>query len=128
MDTTGAIRTFDRDGKTYVEVTNYQKMHEAVGKLLAELMRIKAEGDYNAIKNLVNKYAVHFDPKLRDQMIARYKKLDIPTYWAGVNPRLTAGVAGGKVTTVTMTYPANPIRQYIAYGSMYDTGLTAPSR
>jgi dipeptidyl-peptidase-3 len=128
METTGAIRMFDRNGKTYVEVTDYQKMHEGVGKLLAELMRIKAEGDYNAIKTLVNKYAVHFDPKLRDQVIARYKKLDIPTYWAGVNPQLTAAFAGGKVTSVTMTYPGNPISQYIGYGSMYDTGLAVPSR
>ena len=54
---------FDRDGKTYVEVIDYKKMHEGVGELLAEIMRIKAEGDYNAIKALVDKYGVHFDPK-----------------------------------------------------------------
>src|SRR6185437_6618531 len=77
----GAIRQFDRDRKTYIEVTDYQKMHQGVGMLLAELMRIKAEGDYDAIKALVNKYAVHFDPALRDQIVACYQKLDIPTYW-----------------------------------------------
>jgi dipeptidyl-peptidase-3 len=128
IDTTAAIRVFERNGKTYVEVTDYQKMHGAVGKLLAELMRIKAEGDYNAIKTLVNKYGVHFDPKVRDQVIARYKKLDIPTYWAGVNPQLTASLLGRKVTSVTMTYPQDPVRQYVGYGSMYDSGLVAPTR
>ena len=92
MDKTGAIRMFDRDGKTYVEVTDYKKMHEGVGELLAEIMRIKAEGDYNAIKALVDKYGVHFDPKVRDQVVARYKTLDLPTDWAGINPLLTAKV------------------------------------
>ena len=58
-------------------------------QLLAELMRIKAEGDYAAIKTLVDKYGVRFDPKLRDQVVARYKKLNLPSYWAGVNAKLT---------------------------------------
>ena len=63
MDKTGAIEQFERDGKTYIRVTDYPKMREGVGQLLAELMRIKAEGDYAAIKALVDKYGVHFDPK-----------------------------------------------------------------
>ena len=70
MDKTGAIRMFDRDGKTYVEVTDYQKMKQGVGMLLTELMRTKAEGDYAALKALIDKYGVHFDPKLRDQVVA----------------------------------------------------------
>jgi len=117
MDTTGAIRMFDREGKTYVMVTDYQKMHEGVGRLLAELMRIKAEGDYDAIRALVNKYGVHFDPKLRDQVVARYRKLDIPTYWAGVNPWLS------KAASVEISYPADPVRQYLRYGAMFDKAL-----
>ena len=67
-------------------------MRQGVGQLLAELMRIKAEGDYDAIKALVDKYGVHFDPALRDQVVARYKKLDLPTYWAGINPRADGDV------------------------------------
>ena len=81
----GAIRQFDRDGKTYIEVTDYKKMREGVGMLLAELMRCKAEGDYSALKALMDRYGVHFDPKLRDQVVERYRKLNLPTYWAGVN-------------------------------------------
>jgi dipeptidyl-peptidase-3 len=81
-------------------------------------MRIKAEGDYSAIKALVDKYAVHFDPALRDQVVARYKKLNLPTYFAGVNPMLTSNA--GKIE---MSYPRDPVKQYLFYGSMYDEGL-----
>ena len=65
----------ERNGKTYIMVKDYDKMRQGVGMLLAELMRIKAEGDYDAIKALVDQYGVHFDPTLRDQVVARYKKL-----------------------------------------------------
>ncbi len=82
-----SIEQFTRDGKNYVRVSDYQKMRQGVGMLLAELMRIKAEGDYDAIKALVDKYGVHFDPAVRDQVLARYQKLNLPTYFAGVNAR-----------------------------------------
>ena len=74
----GAIEQFTRDGKAYVRVADYQKMRQGVGMLLAELMRIKAEGDYDAIKALVDKYGVHFDPALRDQVLARYQEAQPP--------------------------------------------------
>jgi dipeptidyl-peptidase-3 len=129
MDTSGAIKMITSHGKTYVMVVDYKSMHEAVGKLLAELMRIKAEGDYDAIKILVNKYGVHFDPKLRDQVIARYKTLDIPSYWAGINPQLTAAFGkDGAVTGVDIAYPKDAVRQYVLYGSMYDAGLRPPAK
>ena len=93
--------------------------------LLRELMRIKAEGDYAAIKTLVDKYGVHFDTSLRDQVVTRFKALDLPTYWAGVNPLLTAQFdAGGAVTSVRVTYPRDPVAQYLRYASMYDAGLS----
>jgi dipeptidyl-peptidase-3 len=105
-------------------VDDYEKMHQAVGKLLAELMRIKAEGDYEAIKALVDKYGVHFDPKLRDQVVARYKTLDIPAYWGGINPELTATFGkDGRLTGVDIVYSRNALRQYLLYGSMFDSGL-----
>jgi dipeptidyl-peptidase III len=120
----GAITQFNRNGKTYIEVQDYQKMHQGVGMLLAELMRIKAEGDYDAIKALVNKYAVHFDPALRDQIVARYQKLDIPTYWGGINAKLTAEFGkDGRIQKVDLSYPG-VVEQYLDYGSMYDNGLT----
>jgi dipeptidyl-peptidase-3 len=123
-DRTGAIEQFDRDGKTYVRVKDYQQMREGVGQLLGELMRIKAEGDYDAIKALIDKYGVHFDPKLRDQVVARYKQLNLPTYWAGINPELTADLdTNGKVTSVRLAYPRDAVRQYLRYARMYAPSL-----
>ena len=127
-DKTGAIEYFDKDGRTYTRVTSYSKMREGVGTLLAELMRIKAEGDYAAIKALVDKYGVHFDPKLRDQVVARYKKLNLPTYWAGINTKLSRPSAGAKSSSaVTISYPRDAVRQYLEYGAMYDASLQVPA-
>jgi dipeptidyl-peptidase III len=112
--TTGAVRRSERNGKTYLTVTDYGKLRAGVGKLLAEIMRIKGEGDYAAIKALVDRYGVRFDPKLRDQVVERYKKLDMPTYWGGINAQLK--LTGGKVE---MTYPRDFVRQQMAYASMW---------
>ena len=129
MDKTGAIRVVERGGKHYVEITDFDKMHEGVGMLLAELMRIKAEGDYDAIKALIDRYGVHFDPKLRDEVVARYKRLDLPTYWAGVNPDLTPTLgADGKITNVAISYPRDFMRQKLSYSAMYEPTLVAASK
>jgi dipeptidyl-peptidase III len=118
MDKTGAIAMEDRNGKTYVYVKDYKKMREGVGMLLAELMRIKAEGDYDAIKALIDKYGVHFDPKLRDQVLERYKKLNLPIYFAGINSDLTAQFdAAGKVTKVEIQYPRDYLKQQLSYSA-----------
>jgi dipeptidyl-peptidase-3 len=119
-DKTGGIEQITRDGKTFIRVKDYQKMREGAGMLLRELMRIKAEGDYNAIKALVDTYGVHFDPKVRDEVVARYKQLDLPTHWAGVNAELTAQLDDkGNVTGVRIAYPRDAVKQYLAYGAMY---------
>jgi dipeptidyl-peptidase-3 len=121
MDKTGAIQKVERDGKTYLALKDFDKMRQGVGMLLAELMRIKAEGDYAAIKALVDQYAVHFDPKLRDQVVARYRKLDIPTYWCGVNATLAPKFdSAGKVTAVGISYPRDFVRQQLSYAAMYE--------
>jgi dipeptidyl-peptidase-3 len=120
MDKTGAIRKVQRNGKTYYALTDFAKMKEGVGMLLSELMRIKAEGDYAAIKALVDKYGVHFDPKLRDEVVARYDKLNVPTYWAGLNADLTARFdAAGKVTDIGISYPRDYVKQQLSYAAMY---------
>jgi dipeptidyl-peptidase-3 len=119
-DKNGAIAEVKRGGKTYLEIRDFAKMREGVGQLLAELMRIKAEGDYNTIKLLIDKYAVHFDPALRDEVIERYGKLNIPTYWAGINPELTAGFDGaGKISKVEISYPRDFVKQQLGYSAMY---------
>ena len=125
MDTTGAVEQYRQDGKIYLRVTDYAKMRQGVGSLLAELMRIKAEGDYEAIKALVDKYGTHFDPTLRDEVVGRFAALNFPTYFAGVYSRLTAHLdGGGQVTAVTLDYPRDPVSQYLAFGAMYDQGLS----
>ena len=118
----GSIEQFDRNGKTYIRVKDYQLMRKGVGMLLAELMRIKAEGDYEAIKALVDKYGIHFDPALRGQVVARYKKLNLPTYYTGVYPMLISS-GSGKTERIQMSYPRDAVKQYLSYGSMYDEGL-----
>jgi dipeptidyl-peptidase-3 len=119
-DKTGAIAEVKRNGKTYLEIRDFAKIRQGVGQLLAELMRIKAEGDFDAIKALIDKYGVHFDPTLRDEVMARYRKLDIPTYWAGINPELTASFDGaGKITKVEMSNPRDFVKQQLGYSAMY---------
>ena len=120
MDKTGAIEKVERGGKTYLLLKDFDKMHQGVGMLEAELMRIKAEGDYAAIKALVEKYAVHFDPKLRDQVVARYQKLNLPRYWCGVNSLLTPSMdSAGKVTGVSLSYPRDYVKLQLGYAAMY---------
>jgi dipeptidyl-peptidase-3 len=120
MDKTGAIAYEHKNGKTYVVVKDYRKMRAGVGELLAELMRIKGEGDYGAIKALIDKYGVHFNPKLRDEVVARYQKLNLPTYWAGINSDLTATFdPKGNVIKVDISYPRDVVKQQLSYSAMY---------
>jgi len=120
VDKTGAIIRGESNGKAFITITDFQKMRQGVGMLLAELMRIKAEGDYNAIKALVDKYGVHFDPKVRDQIVTRYAALQLPTYWAGINPQLTVRFdAKGNLMKVDISYPRDFVKQQLDYRAMY---------
>jgi dipeptidyl-peptidase III len=120
----GAIDLVEHDGKHYMQVQDFQKMRKGVGMLLAELMRIKAEGDFDAIKSLIDTYGVHFDPALRDEVVARYKALNLPTYWSGINAELHPKLDdAGNVTSVSMTYPRNIKRQRLQYAAMYEPDL-----
>jgi dipeptidyl-peptidase-3 len=119
-DKTGAIEPVERNGKTCLAILDFEKIRLGVGMLLAELMRIKAQGDYDAIKALIEKYAVHFDPALHDQVIARYQKLDLPVYWAGINPDLAATFnSTGGIRSVRITYPRDYVKQQLRYSGMY---------
>jgi dipeptidyl-peptidase-3 len=127
MDKTGAIEVVTkRNGKRYVVIKDFDRMREGVGQLLAELMRIKAEGDYEAGKALIEKYGIRFDPKVRDEVVARYKRLNLPTYWAGINPELTPAFdRAGRITSVRISYPRNFARQRLSWSAMYQPGLLA---
>jgi len=120
MEKTGAIVVENRGGKTYAYVKDYAAFHKGVGMLLTELMRIKGEGDCDAIKVLLDRYGTHFDTNLRDQIVQRYKALNLPTYYAGINADLTAQFdAHGNVTKVTLSYPRDFVKQQLAYSAMY---------
>ena len=114
-DKTGAIQPVEQNGKVYLVVTDYAKMRQGVGMLLAELMRIKAEGDYDAAKALITQYGIHFNTAWRDQVVARSKTLDIPTHWAGINPDLELRRGAGGKMEVTITYPRDIVKQELAY-------------
>jgi len=112
----GSIEEKDRDGKVFLVVADYAKMRQGVGMLLAELMRIKAEGDYSAARDLIGKYGIHFNTQWRDQVVARYKALDLPNFWAGINPQLTLRRGeNGKPDKVTMSYPRDIVAQQLMY-------------
>ena len=94
-------------------------MREGIGMLLTELMRIKAEGDYGAAKALITKYGIHFNTDWRDQVVRRYKKLDLPTYWSGINPTLVPHYgAGGRIASVEIIYPRDIVRQQLRYAEV----------
>jgi dipeptidyl-peptidase-3 len=112
----GALQRVQKDGHWYVEVKDYDQAHQAVGKLLAEIMRIKGTGDYDGIKALVDKYGVHFDPAMRDDVVARYKKLDIPIFSSGVFADLApVKDKAGKVTDIAISYPRDFLAQQLAW-------------
>src|SRR5882672_412953 len=77
-----------RDGKTYFVIRDYAKLRGLFGRLLCELQRIKSEGDYDAIRDLVERYAVKVDPAMHAEVLMRYEKLDVPAYWGFIGPRL----------------------------------------
>ena len=90
MANTKAIAVRQRDSKTFYEMVDAKAFREGVGRLLAEVQRIKSEGDYAAAAKLFGDHGIHFDPKLRDEVVARVDALKLPSYTGFVMPKLTA--------------------------------------
>jgi dipeptidyl-peptidase-3 len=113
-----AIRFEHRDGKTYVRIVDYAAMHKAVGELLAEVMRIKAEGDLPAAQKLVDTYGLKIDTALRDEVLERIKHLDVASYNGYVMPdyQLVRDDAG-EVIDVTVSYPKDLTTQMLSYSA-----------
>lgn len=109
-----------KEDKTYVVVNNYDKLRDLFGKLLAEVQRIKSEGDYEAGKKLVETYGVKVDPKLHKEILARYEKLNLAPYKGFVNPVYKPITdANGKITNITISYDENYIDQQLRYSRQY---------
>jgi dipeptidyl-peptidase-3 len=116
MANTRAIEVKQRDGKTYFVMVDAAAFRAGVGQLLAEVQRIKAEGDYAAARMLFETYGVHFDPQLRDEVVARVERLQMPSYTGFVQPRLELVKDGaGQVTDVAITYPLDLTTQMLEY-------------
>ncbi len=111
-----AIEERRRDNKTYYTMVDARAFQQAVGRLLAEVQRIKAEGDYTAAKALFETYGVHFDPALRDEVVARVEHLNMPSYTGFVQPRLEPVLAAdGTIIDVTISYPLDLTTQMLEY-------------
>ena len=105
-----------RDGKTYYVLTDVDAFRNGIGRLLAEVQRIKSEADYDAARTLIETYGVHFDQALRDEVIARVDALNLPSYTAFVMPRLTpVHDAAGAITDVEISYPCDLEAQMLEY-------------
>src|SRR5688572_26051811 len=119
MANTKAIEERTRDGKTYLVMVDPKAFRDGVGRLLAEVQRIKSEGDYAAAKKLFETHGVHFDAKLRDQIVARVEKLNLPSYSGFVMPKLTPVYgADSTITDVTISYPQDLTKQMLEYSGV----------
>ena len=109
-----------RDGKTCVRVNDYSRLRHLFGELLAEIQRIKSEGDLEAARQLVERYGVKVDPKLHKEVLARYKALNLAPYKGFVNPVYTAVRDGeGRITDVTVDYTEEYAGQMLRYSRDY---------
>lgn len=108
--------------KTYVKINDYAKLRHLFGELLTEIQRIKSEGDFEAARLLVEKYAVNIDPELHREILARYKKLNLAPYKGFINPKMTLEMdEEGEITDVVLDYEESYVDQMLRYSDEYGT-------
>ncbi len=113
------IEMVKENGKTYVVVNDFEKLRGLFGEMLREVQRIKSEGDYEAGRELVERYAVVVDPELHKEVRDRYYALNIEPYGGFVNPEFELVEKDGKVVDVKISYPANYVEQMLGYSKNY---------
>ncbi len=113
------IEKVQKDGKTYFTITNYEALRELFAELLAEIQRIKSEGDYEAGKALVENYAVNIDPEIHKEVLERYAALDLKPYGGFLNPDIVPVVKDGAVVDYVLEYPESFLGQMLKYGANY---------
>ena len=114
------IEMVKRKGKTYVRINDYEKLRGLFGQLLAEVQRIKSEGDFEAGRKLVETYGVKVDPKLHAEVLKRYNTLDIAPYKGFVNPSYKPVLdAKGNIVDITVQYGENYVDQMLRYSRDY---------
>lgn len=115
-----AVRLVKHEEKTFVEVSDYEQLREAFAQLLAEIQRIKSEGDFEAAKQLVERYAIHVEPKLHEELLARYKSLGIAPYKGFLNPKMEiVADSDGNATDVRLDYTEAYDEQMLRYSKEY---------
>ena len=115
-----AVRLVKHEEKTFVEVSDYEQLREAFAKLLEEIQRIKSEGDFEAAKQLVERYAIHVEPKLHEELLARYKSLGIAPYKGFLNPKMEiVADSDGNATDVRLDYTEAYDEQMLRYSKEY---------
>jgi dipeptidyl-peptidase-3 len=126
MTHTTAIEMARRDDKTFYVMVDAQAFREGCGRLLAEVQRIKSEGDYPAARDLFETYGIHFDPALRDEIVRRVERLNLPSYTGFVQPKLEPVVdAAGRITDIRISYPQDLERQMLEYAGHATAGVTS---
>ena len=118
----GVIQFVQRAGKTYVQVSDYSRLRSLFATLLAEIQRIKSEGDYDAARHLVETYAVSVDPLLHAEVLARYQRLNLAPYKGFINPWLLPVLdEHGDICDIQVNYSESYTHQMLRYGSEYGT-------
>lgn len=116
----GVVRLVKKDGKTYIDITDYQALRSLCAKLLAEIQRIKSEGDYKAAKELVETYAINIDPALHSEVLERYAALDIAPYKGFINPWMKPVYdENGDMVDIEVDYTESYEHQMLRYSSEY---------
>lgn len=117
-----AVRLSEQDGKHYVEILDYPLLRTAFGTLLAEIQRIKSEGDLQAARQMVERYGVQIDAKLHQEVLERYSKLHLAPYKGFINPRYTPVCdSEGRITDVHIDYLETYDEQMLRYSKQYNT-------
>ena len=117
-----AIQMLKRDGKTYVEISDYAELRRLIARLLAEIQRIKSEGDFEAARQLVERYAVKVDPEIHQEVLERYQKLNLAPYKGFINPRmLPVYDKEGQICDIQLNYSESYADQMLRYSSEYGT-------
>ena len=116
------IKLIQREGKTYVEITDYEELRRLIASLLAEVQRIKSEGDFEAARQLVEQYAVKVDPQLHAEVLERYQRLNLAPYKGFINPQLLPVYdANGEICDIQVNYSEGYAHQMLRYSSEYAT-------
>ena len=116
MANTDAIEKRVRDGKIFYVMVDWRAFHDGVETLLGEVQRIKSEGDYDAARSLFETHGIHFDPALRDEVVARVESVGLPSYSGFVQPRLEPVMdSTGTIVDVKISYPRDLTIQMLEY-------------